>query len=214
MDAELKSMLDRADELTSHLEDEYKNCLQIKRVTHKAQNLTHEVLEKLRNTLDHAMFKAWDKHVSPNLSEKDRNRKRKQVYFPIANNSSSLQSTLGKGGMKDLDKVHKELYDFVLKKQPLSSKDNNWLDLLAKISAEGKHVKLAPQRLIEIPQSKISKPEAGSVPSDPFSVKFSEGKEKWIAFVLEDYYGFNALALCKELSQKTRALVEEMVDII
>ncbi len=237
MDAELESMLDRADELIDDLKDEYQKCLNSQTVTMRAQNLTHEVLEKLRHTLDHAMWRAWEKHVSPNLSEKDRSRTRKQVYFPIANDLSSLQSRLGKGGMKDLDKVHKELYDFVLKKQPLSSKDNIWLDLLAKIVAPGKHTTLAPQKRIETRQIKVSRPNGSSVSWNPSMVKFGEGVsilnapvnpttqqivptpevteqlEIWVTFVLDDY-GVNALGLCKELSEKTRALIEEMVTII
>jgi len=211
MDAELESMLDRADELIGDLEDEYKNCFKAKNITTRAQNLTHEVLEKLRHALDHAMRGAWDKYVSPHLSEKDRNRAR--VYFPIVNDLPNFRSTLGRGAMKDLDKIQKNFYEFVLNKQPFSSNENNWLDLLAKISAEGKHVKLAPQKLIKIPQSKVSKPEVGSVSSDPFSVKSIKGEEIWFTFTLEDY-GFNPLAFCKEISQNTRTLIEEMVTII
>jgi len=207
MDAELKSMVDRADELIGNLEDEYKKCLKAKNVTRRAQNITHEVLDKLRHTLDHAMWRAWDKHVSPNLTEKD--RKRARVYFPVVNDLQHFHSTLGRGYMSDLDKTYKNLYDFLLEKQPFSSNDNNWLELLAKIATEGKHIKLAPQRLIEIPRSEVSKPEAGSAPSDPFSVKFSKGEERWATFVLDDY-GVFALALCNEISEKTRALIKEM----
>lgn len=213
MDSELESMLDRADELIGNLEDEYKNCLTAKNITKRAQNITHEVLEKLRHTLDHAMWRVWDKYVSPNLSEQDRSRTRRHVYFPITSDLDSFRSRLGQGRMTDLDKVHKNLYDFVLKKQPFSSNDNKWLDLLAKIVPEGKHVKLAPQKLIETRRIKFSKLEVGSASSDPFSFKFSKGEEIWVTFVLDDY-GLNALGLCKEMSQKTRALIEEMVTII
>jgi hypothetical protein len=231
MDSELESMLDRADELVGDLEDEYQKCLKSRHITRRAQNITHEVLEKLRNAIDHAMWRAWDKHVSPNLSEKDRNRAR--VYFPIVNYPQHLRPTLGRGAMKDLDKVHKELYDFVLKKQPFSSNANKWLDLLAKISAPGKHATLAPQKRIETRRKKVSRPDGSSVSWDPSMVKFGEGvsilnapvnpttqqivptpevierEEIWVTFVLDDY-GLNALGLCKEISQKTRALIEEM----
>jgi hypothetical protein len=234
MDAELKSMLDRADELIDNLKDEYQKCLNSQTVTERAQNITHEVLEKLRHTLDHAMRRAWDKHVSPNLTEEDRNRAR--VYFPVVNDLQHFHSTLGRGYMSDLDKNYKSLYDFLLEKQPFSSNDNNWLELLAKIATEGKHIKLAPQKLIETRRIRVSG-HGGEVSWDKSSVKFGKGvsilgapidpstqrivpspdviekEEIWVTFVLDDY-GFNALALCKELSQKTRALVKEMVDII
>lgn len=234
MDAELESMLDRADELIGDLADEYKNCLKAKNVTRRAQNITHEVLEKLRHTLDHAMRRAWDKHVSPHLSEED--RERAHVYFPITTGLGFFQSKLGEGRMSDLNKVHKELYDFVLKKQPFSSNENKWLDLLTKIAAEGKHVKLAPQKLIETRRISVSG-RGGEVSWDKSSVTFGKGvsilgapidpstqrivpnpeviekEEIWVTFVLDDY-GFNALAFCKEISQETRALIEEMVTII
>jgi hypothetical protein len=233
MDAELESMLDRADELIGNLEDEYKNCLKNKNVTNRAQNITHEVLEKLKHSLDHVMRGAWDKHISPHLSEKDRNRAR--VYFPIVNDLQHFHSTLSRGAMKDLDKVHKELYDFLLEKQPFSSNDNNWLELLAEIAAEGKHIKLAPQSLIETRRISVSG-RGGEVSWDKSSVTFGKGvsilgapidpstqrivpnpdviekEEIWVTFVLDDY-GLNALALCKEISEKTRALIEEMDNI-
>lgn len=68
MSSQVESMLERADELLRELEDEYKKCLQTHNVTERAQNITHEVLEKLRNTLDHTMRTAWDKYIAPYLS--------------------------------------------------------------------------------------------------------------------------------------------------
>jgi hypothetical protein len=192
------------------------------------------VLEKLRHALDHAMRGAWDKYVSPHLSEKD--KKRAHVYFPITTDLGFFRSKLGEGRMRDLNKVHKELYDFVLKKQPFSSNDNKWLELLAKIAAEGKHVKLAPQKLIDTRRIKVSRPNGSSVSWDPSAVKFGsevrvlgapidlntqrivptpeviEEDEIWVSFILDDY-GLNALGLCKEMCQKTRVLIEEMVNI-
>jgi len=228
-------MLDRASELHEELEDEYKKCLQAQNVTERAKNLTHEVLEKLRNTLDHTMRIAWDKYVSPNLPEKDRNSAR--VYFPIVSHLQRFRSTLGRGSMKDLDKVQKNLYDFLLKKQPFSSEKNRWLDILAKIAAKGKHVILTPQKRIETRRIKVSRPDGSSVSWDPSSVKFGAGVrtlgapidprtqriiptpgvteqvEIWVSFIFDDY-GVNALGFCKEAYQKTHALIEEMVNVL
>jgi len=119
MNPQLASMLDRADELLRDLEDEYKGCLKAQNVSERAKNLTHEVLEKSRHALDHTMRRAWGKYIAPNLPEQKRERAR--VYFPIANDLKSFRSTLGRGSMADLDKVHKNLYDFLLKQQPFSS---------------------------------------------------------------------------------------------
>lgn len=43
MDSELKSMLDRADELLDELKDEYESSLKANKVTEKAKNLQHLV---------------------------------------------------------------------------------------------------------------------------------------------------------------------------
>jgi hypothetical protein len=234
MDSELASMFDRADELLQDLEGEYQKCLQTQNVTERAKNLTHEVLVKLRSTLDHAMARAWRKYVAPNLSEQDRQRAR--VFFPITSDLDSLRSTLGRGCMSDLDKTCKNLYDFLLDKQPFSAQENRWLDLLTKIAEEGKHVQLTPQKRTETRRIKVSKPEGGYVSWDPSSVKFGSGVsimgapvdprtqriiptpgvteqlEIWVSFIFEGY-GVNALGFCKEARQKTKALIEEIIVI-
>jgi len=234
MDSELESMLDRADELMGDLEDEYEKCLQAHNVTERVKNLAHEVLEKLKNTLDHTMRRAWGKYIAPNLLEQD--RKNARVYFPAVSNLDSFHSTLRRGGMTDLDKVHKNLYDFLLKKQPFSSKDNRWLNLLTKIAAEGKHIRLTPQKRTETKRIKVSG-LGGNVSWDPSSVRYgagvsilgapvdprtqrivptpgvSEQVEIWGSFIFEGY-GVNALGFCKEACQKTRTLIEEMVNVL
>jgi hypothetical protein len=234
MDSELESMLDRADELLGDLEDEYQQCLNSQNITMRAHNLTHEVLEKLRHALDHAMGRAWGKYIAPNLLEKD--RERAHVYFPITSNLEYFRSRLGEGRMGDLDKVHKNLYDFLLSKQPFSAGENRWLDILTKIAGKGKHVQLIPQKRMETRRIKVSG-RGGSVSWDPSAVKFSNGVsilnapvdprtqriipthgvteqvEIWVSFIFEGY-GVNALGFCKEACQKTRALIEEMVNVL
>ncbi len=235
MEPELESMLDRADELLRDLEDEYKDCLKAKKVSERAKNLTHEVLEKLRNALDHIMRMAWGKYIAPNLSEQDRDRV--LVYFPIAGDLHSYRSTLGRANKGSVDTVHKELYNFLLEKQPFSSDQNQWLDLLAKIVPLGKHVKLIPQKRTETHRIKVSRVGGASVSWDPSSVRFERGVsvvgapidpraqrivptpgvteqvEIWVSFIF-DGYGINALGFCKEAFEKTRALIEEMVEIL
>jgi hypothetical protein len=235
MSVQVDSMLDRADELLKELQNEYDSCLQAHSVTERAKNLTHEVLEKLRNTLDHTMRMAWDKYIALNLSEQD--KKRARVYFPIVDNLNVLQSTLGRGYMANLSEVHKNLYDFLLKKQPFSSKENRWLELLSEIAPEGKHIRLTPQKRIEARRIKVTRPGGGSVSWNPSSVRFGTGVrvvgapidpntqritptpgvteqlEIWVSFILDDY-GVNALGFCKEACEKTRALVKEMMEIL
>jgi type II secretory pathway predicted ATPase ExeA len=57
MDKELESMFTRAEKLLGELEEEYNSCLHVKNVTEEAKHLTHEVLEKLKNVLNHTMAK-------------------------------------------------------------------------------------------------------------------------------------------------------------
>lgn len=235
MDPELEGLLERADELLSDLEDECRKCLQDQDVSVRAKNLANEVLEKLRNALDHSMSRAWGKYIAADLSERDRERAR--VYFPITGDLDSFKSILGRGRMEDLDKVYKNLYEFLLKQQPFSSDDNLWLDLLAKIAAEGKHVRLTPQKRTQTHRMKVSTPEGSSVSWDASKVEFGSGVavlgapvdprtqrivptpgvteqvEIWVSFIF-DGYGLNALGFCKEACQKTRALVEEMANLI
>lgn len=238
MSSQVESMLNRADELLRELEDEYDGCLKTHNITERAQNITHEVLEKLRNALDHTMRRAWEKYIEPSLSEQD--RKRAVVYLPIVSDLHGFRSILGRGFMSDLDKVHKNLYDFLLSKQPFSSKENQWLKILAEIVGKSKHVQLIPQRRTE--EARRIKVTGiggggGSVSWDPSSVKFGRGVsvvgapidpstqrvvptpgvteqvEIWVSFILEDY-GVNALGFCKEVSQKTRALIKELCSFL
>lgn len=236
MNLEIKSILDRADELLKDLEEEYKDCLQTHKITAWSKNITHEVFEKLRSALDQTMMRAWEKYISPNLS--DQQKKRVRVYFPVAGDLNSFHSTLGRGSMTNLDKINKKLYDFLLNQQPFTSADNQWLDLLNKIVAEGKHIRLTPQKRIEtINRVKVTSSGGGSVSWDPSCVKYgsevkvlgapidpktqrivptpgvTEKLEIWVSFILERYK-VNAFGFCKEACQKARVLTEEMVSFL
>ncbi len=235
MDKGLESMFTRAEKLLGELEKEYNSCLHAKNVTEEAKHLTHEVLEKLKNALNHTMAKAWEKIIAPDLSAAD--KKKRDISFPTSNSLQSFGSTLGRAKMTGSDKTHKNLYDFLLSKQPFSSSDNQWLGLLSKISGEGKHIRLIPQKRFETRRITVTKPGSGRVTYDPSKTKFksrgtakifgaevdpktqrikptagvTEKIEIWVSFGLEGYK-INALGFCKEVCQKTRNLVEEIVD--
>jgi len=235
MDKELTSMFTRAEKLLGELEEEYNSCLHAKNVTDKAKHLTHEVLEKLKNALNHTMAKVWEKIIAPDLS--DKGKKERDISFPTSNSLQSFRSTLGRAKMTGSDKTHKNLYDFLLSKQPFSSSDNQWLGLLSKISGEGKHIRLIPQKRFETRRIKVTKHGMGEVSWDPNRVTFgqkikakildaevdpktqrikptagvTEKIEIWVSFDLEGYR-VSALGFCKEVCQKTRNLVKEMVD--
>lgn len=234
MDVGLESILDRADELLHELEAEYDRCLRSKKVTERAKNMSHEVIEKLRNALDQALNMFWERHVAPRLSERQIEKAR--VYFPIANDLQSFHSILGRGFMQDLAQENEKLYSFLLVQQPFSSEGNEWLNLLAKIAAR-KHVRLLPQQSVETARITVSRPNGGSVSWNPNSVRFGKGVSivgapidpktqriiptsgvsedvvTWVAFLFEEF-GVNALAFCKQACKKTRLLIEDMTRLI
>jgi hypothetical protein len=235
MDVALESLLDRADELLKDLEKEYEKCLHSKEVSERAKNITHEVLEKLRNALDQTMWKAWDKYISPNISDKD--RERTLVYFPITDDLNSFHSARGRGLWQNLEKRNKQLYDFLLNIQPFYSDENKWLCLLREIAAKGKHVRLAPQKRKESRRITVSRNNVGSVSWDQSSIRYAPGVsilgapidpktqrtiptpgvteqvEIWVYFTFEGY-NVNAFRFCEDACQKTRKLIEDMVKLI
>ena len=167
----------------------------------------------------------------------DNDKKKRAISFPTSNNFQSFASTLGRAMMTDSGKTHKNLYDFLLSKQPFSSSDNQWLGLLSKISGEGKHIQLIPQRRFETRRITVTKPGVGKMSWDPDRLTFrqkgkakildaevnpktqrikptpgvTEKVETWVSFNLKDY-GINALGFCKDVYLKTRELIEEMVN--
>lgn len=197
--------------------------------------LTHETLQHVRSALDHGMRKVWEQLIAPTLSEGDRNRAR--VYFPIANDLNSFQSILGRALIKDLKSDHPAFYDFLIKNQPFSDKNNDWLSSLGEISAEEKHIRLVPQTRTEQHRIRVTKEGGGEVSWNPSGVTFGQGvrvfgapvdpatqrivptpgvterDEVWVAFIL-DGYGLNALTFCRVAVEKTKTLLDGMMSLI
>jgi hypothetical protein len=235
MDAELRSMLDRADELLVVLETECDRCLGTQQVSDRARNLTHEILDKLRSALDQAMRRAWEKNVSSRLSQAERERAR--IYFPISADLHVFRSTLGRGCMTDLATSSPHLHQFLLSKQPFTSQDNGWLRILNELAAEGKHVRLAPQKRVETRRITVTGHKGRTVSWNPSAVRFGRGVsiagapvdpqtqrivptpgvtetlETWVAFVIEGQK-VNALGFCRDACARTRQLIEEMADLV
>ena len=95
MNPNISSSLDRADELLNELETEYNRSLELKQVSPRAVQITHEVCEKLRGILDRIARRYWEQYVAPELSP-DCNE-RATVYFPISPDQSAFDSTIGDG---------------------------------------------------------------------------------------------------------------------
>lgn len=233
MDPELASMLNRADELLLEFEQECRQCLSSEHVSDRARNLAHEVLGKLRDSLDHAMRRTWNKHVAPHLSEHDRQKSR--VYFPVTPDSHAYESTLGRARMTDCAASNPELYEFLREKQPFASEENEWLRVLSELAAEGKHERLVPQRRMEMRRITVTGPQGGSVswasagvtfghgvsvfgaPVDPATQRIvptpgvTERVETLVAFIMERY-DVNAIGFCRDACSRTRQVLEEMAE--
>ncbi len=232
MNKNIKSLLDRTEELLNDLELEYNECLSSKIVSERAINITHEVLEKLRNVLDQSMRKFWEKIISPLLSDKEREKAR--FYFPITDKGLvAFHQYLKNGKMEDLNTIHPQMYTFLLGLQPFKSSKNKWLFDLREIANKGKHINLIPQTRIETRRVNVSGSSGGSVSWDPSSVRFGSGVrimgapvdprtqrivstpgvteqlQIWVTFLVEGF-NLNALGFCKESYEKVRDILIKM----
>lgn len=199
----------------------------------RARNIAHEVLDKLRSSLDQAMRRAWHRHMAPYLSEDEKRKAR--VYFPVSSDLDSFESTLGRGCMTELATCNPELYQFLLEKQPFASEDNGWLRVVSKLAAEGKHERLVPQKRMETRRITLTGPRGGSISWPSSGVKFGRGVsfagapidpltqrivptpgvteriDTLVAFIIEGY-DVNAVGFCRNACSRTRQLLEEMAD--
>jgi hypothetical protein len=110
MDQDIQSQLDRAKELLQELESTCNIDLQAKEVSGKTKNLTQEVLLKIKHLLDQSIYKFFEKHYLPNLTEAD--KKSAKVYFPVVSKKEDLKSVLGRAKMGDLETSHQDFYKF------------------------------------------------------------------------------------------------------
>jgi hypothetical protein len=225
---------ERAAELLVELDDEYQSCLDAKTVSMRAQQLTHEVIERLRSVLDRAARRYWSVHVADQLSEED--RAKAIIYFPIAASEHELQSTLGRWRWKGARDNHLELIAYLDGRQPYRSANNNWLAILNDLAAQGKHVDLVPQKRSEERCVTVEHSSGMKVSWNQSAVKFGPGvslagaaidpktqqmkstehatvrHEVWVSFVI-DGHNVNASSFCRKAIQNTKSIVEEMTDL-
>jgi hypothetical protein len=67
----------------------------------------------------------WDLRVAPSIPAEEKSRA--TVYFPIADDLHSFDSTLGRWRWKSVRLEHQQLYDILLALQPFTSPANRWL---------------------------------------------------------------------------------------
>jgi len=229
MDQDIQSQLDRAKELLQELERACNNDLQAKNVSGKTKNLSQEVLLKIRHLLDQAIYKFFEKHYLPNLSDPD--KKSARVYFPIVSKKEDLKSILGRAKMSDLGMKYCNFYQFLDSIQPYNQ-DYLWLRHLADYSSE-KHIRLTPQTKTETRRVTVSR-DGGSVSWTP-GATFGKGVsimgvpidpstqlpvpndlvktkiENWISFLFEGS-NVNVLWLCKKSVEDGEKIIQKILE--
>ena len=239
MDEDIQSQLDRVKELLQELEKACDNDLQEKNISGKTKNLSQEVLLKVRHLLDQAVYKFFEKHYLPNLSDSD--KKSAKVYFPIVSKKENLKSVLGIAKMTNLEIDYPDLYKFLDSVQPYNI-EYSWLKLLSNFSTD-KHKKLTPQIKKEN-KTMTAKTEHISVtmPIDnpSFSVHQGEGVQisiggvpvkftnqgiiplapglqtevvKWVSFLFEDS-DINVVWLCKKSIEDGEKIIKKVLEFV
>ncbi len=136
----ITSMFNRAEELIDDLMKEYKKCIESDNISEKAKNITHEIIEKYRNILDHSFRIYWDKKYSCLCKDEY-----VPVYFPIYEKSSSFENRLERQKMKNLKSQDPDMYNFLLNRQVFTNKKYQWLFDLSRMAGKGKHERFSEQ---------------------------------------------------------------------
>lgn len=231
MDAELKSVLDRADELLQDLLQEYDKCVGTQNVTFRAQNLFHEVLLQLRSALDMTMVRIWEKYAAPNLGENERPDVARRVSFPICETPKKFKKALAKIHIRHIEQDEKELYDLILKAQPFCTKRAD-LANLKDWSNLGKHVRLVRHECDARPATRVTTHQGTMIythgvrfhgqhimgaPIDPVTDRIVPAPNvqiediTYVSFALEDSET-NPIVFCQSLCQSTRKFLEMLLE--
>ena len=218
----MQGIFGRADEVTRDLISELETCAQKGEVSERAKNLFHEVLVKIRSSLDFAMHRIFDRHTS--LASKENVK----VYFPIVVAADTFDDKLKRLGLSCLKDSRPELYQKILQAQPFSTKRRDLL-WLRELSDRGKHVELAPWDCLRQKAKEVTRP-------DGFKVVFTEGVEFlgpdgspvdptsgcdvediiWATFNVYRSSGKITMpeSMCRILCQDTRRYVGHLLDLI
>ena len=221
MDAELKGVLDRADELLADFVDELERTdAHSQGVTERAKNIFHEVLVKLRSALDMAMNRAWDRHAAPSIPEADREKKQRKVYFPIHDKQLNLDSFLKDIGFApNLKQINRPLYDILMQAQPFKTgqtRQRQDLLILGELSNLGKHRGLSPQGGRTLKLWRATRKDGSCLftserPDEVAGVNVERGEFHW--FTVEGY-GIHPVVFCASLCQGIRPYLEELTSRI
>lgn len=231
LDDEMKGILARADELARELDTEYKVSAGLGVVTERARNLFHEVLVKLRSSLDFVMCRIYNKHSS--LQGVERAKGERRAGLPICDAEDVFNRKLKSLGLSHLAEGKSDLYAKLRQSQPFLTKKattkNNSLVFIRELSNLGKHVRMAKQDVRLRPARRFTGPD-GQVAIATEGVVFNDGKSDgpwsnctienvtWATFVAYTDSGEpifpEPVFLCLELRLWVRSYVQEIVALI
>jgi hypothetical protein len=143
MNEELKSQIERSQELYQELKAECESRMQESSVHPRSLNLAVEVLSKLRSILDHTAYIVFENKIKPNLNAAE--AEKVKIYFPIADDEQSFRSQLGRAKFLELELYSPRTFAILRGVQPFTSSGNQWLATLRDLSNVGKHVRLIRQ---------------------------------------------------------------------
>lgn len=228
MHENLKATFTRAEELLGELGREQQASLGEASVSTRAQQLTHEVLERLASALDRSATAYWSARVAPSIS-KDHRQKAK-IYFPITESQYDFDDILSKWKWKEVRQDHDEIYQYLLSLQPFSAAGNRWLRILKRLVNKGKHVDLVPQKREVEHHFRVSNKQGAAVEYGP-GVQFGPGvilagahvdpktqrivptagvtetRKTLVSFKIKDF-DMDALGFCQSSIKSTRDIVE------
>ena len=226
LDDEMKGILDRADELAKELEIEYTASAQCAVVTERAKNLFHEVLVKIRSSLDFVMCRIYRKYST--LQGKEKAKWERGAAFPICDKADAFGEKLARLGLSRLETEQPELYAKVRQCQPFMTK-NKTLLLLRELSNLGKHVRLAKQVLELRPAKRFTGPN-GQIAIATEGTVFNDGKSvgPWPDCSVEDITWATIQAytedgsrvfpepvwLCLDLRVSFRSYIQEIILLV
>ena len=230
----MTGIFDRADELIRELAEEYRRCLATQVVTERAKNLFHEVMIKLRSSLDMTMFRVWEKYGKPNFSEAKVTAAARRVHFPISDDQNAFRKRLDDLGLSSLAQTNKCVYEAIERAQPWSTNRHD-LRHLRDLANLAKHVRLVPQVAESQLARKVAGPQGSVVytagvkfhmerivgaPIDPDTHEPIPTEDvtvrhvNLVTFVVEGYNIMDPLIFCISMCQGARRLVERLMDCL
>ncbi len=226
---DIKSQIERAKKLFGELKISCERDLKSKSISDDTKNLTPEILLKMRNLLDQSLYGFFEKNIAPKLSEKDKDKDKARIYFPITAKKENLKSILGRGKMTNLETDHPKVFNFLDSIQPYN-KGYEWLGEFNELAGQ-KHIKLLPQKMekkvetilggavkvtgkgvamrgCKVQGIPVDSEDINSTPLSQFDPRLSAERTIWVSFNFADT-GTNILWLCEKAINDLEEIIKD-----